>query len=118
MLAVAFTLTNGGQAPPLLAPGNQTDTMRGTELQVIAPAGATELLREFTWQSPIRAERYRVIVRRGATVVWQAETSDLRLAPPPAGTIERDVQYEWQVEAMDREGNVRMTSPPQSFVVY
>ena len=42
----------------------------------------------------------------------------MRVAPPPAGTIERDVQYEWQVEALDREGNVRMTSPSQSFVVY
>jgi len=32
--------------------------------------------------------------------------------------LERDVPYEWRVEAIDREGNVRMTSPPQPFVVY
>jgi hypothetical protein len=42
----------------------------------------------------------------------------LSLAPPPPGVIERDVQYEWLVEAIDREGNVRMTSPPQRFLVY
>jgi hypothetical protein len=76
------------------------------------------MIREFSWQSPIRAERYRVIVTRGSTVVWQAETTGLTVAPPPSGVLERDVQYEWQVEAIDREGSVRMTSPPQSFVFY
>jgi len=50
--------------------------------------------------------------------VWEAETAGLTVAPPPGGVLVRDVQYEWQVEAIDREGNVRMTSPPQSFVVY
>ena len=69
----------------------------------MSPAGATEQLREFTWQSPLQADRYRVIVRRGTTVVWQTETTELRVAPPVSGTIERDVQYEWQVEALDRE---------------
>ena len=118
VLAIAFMLLGHRPTPTLVAPRNETETVRGTELQLISPAGATELLREFTWQSPGRADRYRVIVRRGATVVWQAETSQLRLAPPPTGTIERDVQYEWQVEAVDREGNVRLTSPPQSVVVY
>ena len=118
VLAIAFMLLGHRPTPTLVAPRNETETVRGTELQLISPAGATELLREFTWQSPVRADRYRVIVRRGATVVWQAETSQLLLALPPTGTIERDVQYEWQVEAVDREGNVRLTSPPQSFVVY
>lgn len=120
VLAVALTLVNRGERTGS-APADQADlanTVRGTEIQIMAPAGATELLREFTWQSPIRADRYRVIVRRGATEVWRMETTATRLAPPAAGTIERDVQYEWQVEALDREGNVRMTSPSQSFVVY
>ena len=93
-------------------------TVRGTELQTMAPIGATEQLREFSWQSPIAADRYRLVVRQGGNVVWQTETTATRVAPPPSGTIVRDVQYEWQVEALDREGNVRMTSPPQSFVVY
>lgn len=120
VLGVALTLVNRNEQPgthPDAAAGI-TDTVRGTDLQITAPAGAADALREFTWQSPIRADRYRVIVRRGATVVWQTETTMMRVAPPPPGTIERDVQYEWQVEALDREGNVRMTSPSQSFVVY
>jgi hypothetical protein len=115
--ALAFGLTlidrrGGTSVPP------ETATVRGTELQPAAPIGAVEILREFSWQSPIRAERYRVIVRRGSTVVWQTETAGLSAAPPPSGVIQRDVQYEWLVEAIDREGNVRMTSPPQPFVVY
>jgi hypothetical protein len=120
VLAVALTLVNRGDQA-VVTPDTGADpisTVRGSDIQILAPAGATELLREFTWQSPIRADRYRVIVRRGATEVWRGETAATRLAPPPAGTIERDVQYEWQVEALDREGHVRMTSPPQSFVVY
>jgi hypothetical protein len=114
VLGIGVTLVNR-QAPAVAPPD---DTIRGTELQVTAPAGAVEIVREFAWQSPIRAERYRVIVRRGSTVVWQTETTGLSVAPPPAGVIQRDVQYEWQVEAIDREGTVRMTSPPQPFSVF
>jgi hypothetical protein len=115
VLGVALTLVDrrgGTSVPP------ETGTVRGTEIQITAPAGAVEIIREFAWQSPIRAERYRVVVRRGSVVIWQTETITLSAAPPPAGIIQRDVQYEWQVEAIDREGNVRMTSPPQPFVVY
>lgn len=114
----ALTLTgcDDGQSPE--TPRTSGAAPRVTELLAASPAGATELLREFRWHSPAHAHRYRVIVRRGATVVWQAETAAVHVAPPPTGTIERDVQYEWLVEALDREGNVRMTSPPQPFVVY
>ena len=114
VLGIALTFVDRRDATEVPPP----DTIRGTELQVTAPAGAVEIIREFAWQSPIRAERYRVIVRRGSTVVWQTETTALTAAPPPPGVIQRDVQYEWQVEAIDREGSVRMTSPPQPFVVY
>lgn len=118
VLAVGLTLVNRN-VPSAVAPGaDPGGTVRGTEIQITAPAGAVEAIREFAWQSPIRAERYRVVVRRGSTVIWQTETTTLSAAPPAPGTIQRDVQYEWQVEAIDREGNVRMTSPPQPFVVY
>jgi hypothetical protein len=123
VLAIALTVVDrrGGPSDPPAG-----ETVRGTELQITAPAGAVEILREFRWLSPIQAARYRVIVRRDATsasgaskvIVWQGETTALSLAPPPPGVIERDVQYEWLVEAIDREGNVRMTSPPQRFLVY
>lgn len=113
VLAIGFTLRE--PTDTLIEP---PDTVRGTDVQVIAPAGAVDVLRQFSWQSPIRAERYRVIVKRGSTIVWQTETTGFNVAPPPAGVIERDVEYQWQVEAIDREGDVRMTSPSQSFVVY
>lgn len=117
LIVVGFALTLVDRSRPTAVPPGG-DTVRGTELQAIAPAGAVEIVREFAWQSPIRAERYRVIVRRGSAVVWQTETTGLSVAPPPAGILQRDVQYEWQVEAVDREGDVRMTSPPQPFLVY
>lgn len=113
LLGVALTLVRTDRSV-VTDPG----TVRGSEIQITAPAGSVETIREFAWQSPIRAERYRVIVRRGSTAVWQTETTGLSAAPPPAGVIQRDVQYEWQVEAIDREGNVRMTSPSQPFSVY
>jgi hypothetical protein len=114
---LAFSLTLIDRRGATSVPAG-VDTVRGTELQATAPSGAVEILREFAWQSPIRAGRYRVIVRRGPTVVWQTETTALSAAPPPPGVIQRDVQYEWQVEAIDDEGHVRMTSPPQPFTVY
>jgi len=114
LLGVSVTLVWRPPAPAI----DESETVRGVDIQAIAPIGATEQLREFVWQSPMRADRYRVTVRSGTTVVWVAETTRPRAAAPPPGTIERDVQYEWQVEALDREGNVRMTSPSQSFVVY
>jgi len=89
-----------------------------SEFVLISPLGASDQLREFVWQSPIRADRYRVTVRRGTTIVWQSESKTLRIAPPVSGTIERDVQYEWQVEALDREGLVSGTSPASTFVIY
>jgi hypothetical protein len=114
VLAVGLTLVS--QRPVSNGPQEQ-ETIRGTAIQLTAPLGAVEIVREFSWQSPIRVDRYRVIVRRGDTVVWQSETSGLTLAPP-TGVFVRDVEYAWQVEAVDREGVVRMTSPSQSFVVY
>ena len=114
-VAIGFTLVDRRNVAPV-APA--VDTVRGTEIQPTGPGGAVEIIREFAWQSPIRAARYRVTVRRGSTVVWETETTGLSVAPPPPGVIQRDVQYEWQVEAIDREGNVRMTSPPQPFSVY
>lgn len=109
VLAVGGTLlTRSGSTPP--------DTIRGTDLQIVAPAGSVDTLTEFVWQSPIRAERYRVTVTRGGDTAWQTETAALRVAAPRDG-LERNVEYRWTVEAIDREGEVRMTSPPQPFTI-
>lgn len=104
----------------LLLPGRMSnvppDTIRGNEILITAPLGSVDAVTAFSWQSPIRAERYRVTVLRGADPVWQADTSAQRL-DAPAGVFEDNVEYRWSVEAIDREGEVRMTSPPQVFTV-
>lgn len=46
-----------------------------------------------------------------------SETSDLKVAPP-LNVFVRDVEYRWQVQALDREGHVRLTSPSQPFTAY
>jgi hypothetical protein len=96
--------------------GTPTDTVRGSEIQAIAPAGTVAGVSAFSWQSPIRSDRYRVTVRRGADQVWQAVSGTTRIMPPPA-IFEKGVEYTWQVEALDREGEVRMQSPSQSFIL-
>lgn len=92
------------------------DTVRGSEIQAIAPAGTVAGVSAFSWQSPIRSDRYRITVRRGADQVWQAVSGTTRIAAPPA-MFEKGVEYTWQVEALDREGDVRMVSPSQSFTL-
>lgn len=96
--------------------GTPIDTVRGSAIQVIAPAGTVADVTAFSWQSPIRGDRYRVTVRRGSDQVWQAVSGTTRIAAPPA-TFENGVEYTWQVEAIDREGGVRMVSPFQSFIL-
>ena len=92
------------------------DTIRGTEIQPIAPAGATAGLPTFEWQSPIQAAKYRVTVRRGSDTIWTLESTTPRLVPPASAHLPPG-EYSWQVEALDREGVVRMSSPPQRFEV-
>jgi hypothetical protein len=96
--------------------GTPAETVRGAEIQAIAPAGTVAGVSEFSWQSPIRSDRYRVIVRRGSVQVWQAVGAATRIAPP-SDRFEQGIEYSWQVEALDREGEVRMVSPPQLFVI-
>ena len=92
------------------------NTIRGTEIQPIAPAGAAAGLPTFEWQSPIQTAMYRVTVRRGAETIWTLESTTTRLVPPASAHLPPG-KYSWQVEALDREGVVRMSSPPQRFVV-
>ena len=108
VLAIGFTVVDrrSGTVVP--------ETVRGTEIQPIAPIGTIETpVPEFSWQSPIRVERYRITLYENTKPVWQAETTATRITPPN-GVI-RLGQYRWIVEGIDREGDVRITSPPQSF---
>ena len=110
VLGVAFTILarRGGSLDP------PAETVRGTEIQSIAPIGSVDKVTQFSWQSPLAATRYRVTVRRGSDQIWQGETTGLQIDAPSAA-FESGVEYQWIVEAIDREGDVRMTSPPQTF---
>lgn len=92
------------------------ESIRGTDIQPLAPIGNVEAIPEFSWQSPIKADRYRVKVTRGNDSVFFGETRELKIAPS-VELFEPGVEYRWSVEAIDREGEVRMTSPPQSFTL-
>lgn len=91
------------------------ETIRGSELQPVAPVGPVVDMTAFEWQTPIRAAKYRVTVFRGSQVVWVGEAVDTRVAPPDTVSFERGVGYEWQVDAVDAEGSVRLSSPRTGF---
>ena len=91
------------------------DTIRGTELQPIAPVGAVPAVDRFEWQSPVTAAKYRVTVTRAGQPVWSTESASTRAAPLFLPALEPGVDYEWRVEAIDAEGSVRMSSPTTRF---
>lgn len=100
-----------------LSPDTEFETIRGTDIQPIAPAGEVSEVREFQWQSPIRAARFRVTVYRGSDGVWTSQVEAPPLVPAAPIPLEAGIMYVWQVEALDAEGQVRLTSPPQAFSI-
>jgi hypothetical protein len=100
----------------VLAP-RPADTVRGTDVQPMAPIGPVQELREFSWQSPIEAAQYRVRVFRGTTEIWTATSTTTRLQST-LPLLERNVEYTWQVDAIDKEGAVRLQSPRQPFMLH
>jgi len=112
IVGVAVTMVMRGGGPPV----EPVETVRGTEIQPTAPIGSVDTVTAFTWQSPIRAARYRVIVSRGSDRVWTGESTAPRVEAP-SGVFDANVEYRWVVEAIDREGDVRMTSPPRAFTI-
>jgi hypothetical protein len=120
VLPAAAVLLLGVMTPLLyrtFAPAAPVDTVRGTELQPIAPAGPVAAVREFQWQSPIQAAQYRVRVYRGTDVIWMSTTETASVTVDPSLIFDRGVEYAWQVEALDLSGDARLTSPRQTFVV-
>lgn len=91
--------------------------VRGTELQPMAPLGDVAAVPAFAWQSPIRAPKYRVTVYRGRQAVWTTESGETRVARPGGVAIDPAVEYTWQVDALDTEGTVRLSSPRTAFVL-
>jgi hypothetical protein len=71
----------------------------------------------FRWQSSLTNVRYRVTVRRGPTVVWVGTVDAADAVAPNSTAFEPGAEYSWQVDAIDQQGNVQMSSPPQTFVI-
>jgi len=92
-------------------------TIRGSDIQPVAPIGSVRDVREFHWQSPIVASRYRLTVSRNGERLWSAETSSSTVKPPADLRLDPGVEYQWKVEALDRGGYVLMASPTQSFSI-
>lgn len=103
--------------PVWLDDGAPAKTVHAAELQPTSPTGLTLGTPTFRWQSPISGVRYRVTVRRGTTVIWTGMVDDTEAAPPAAIVFEPGAEYTWQVDAIDPEGSVRLSSSPQTFVI-
>jgi hypothetical protein len=106
---VPLVFKRGAEVPPSEA------TIRGTELQPVAPLGNIETLDAFRWQSPLRNVRYRVSVYRATERIWSETTEATSLKPSAPVPLDRAVEYRWVVEAIDSDGDVRMASSPQAF---
>jgi hypothetical protein len=92
----------------------------GKDSAMLRPEGPTGTVLgppTFRWQSPLTNVRYRVTVRRGATVVWVGTVDAADAVAPNSISFEPGAEYSWQVEAIDQHGNVQMSSPPQTFVI-
>jgi hypothetical protein len=90
------------------------DGIRGTSIQLLAPVGDVQELGAFRWQSPIQAESFRVYIYDGPDLRWSGTVREPQ-AFPPLTSLQPGREYTWYVEAIDREGAVRMTSPRRTF---
>jgi len=118
LLVLGVAVTMVFRSSTTLAPV-QPETVRGAELQLLAPIGVVDTLTEFSWGSPIKADIYNVTVTRGSVQVWTGRTTSDRIVAP-VGVFEPNVVYLWKVDALTGEGHVftpRMTSPPQTFTL-
>ncbi len=89
--------------------------IRGSSIQLLAPVGTVRQIAPFRWESPIRAESFRIYIYDGPTLQWSGTVHEPQ-ASPPESALQPGREYTWYVEALDREGEVRMTSPRQTFV--
>jgi hypothetical protein len=101
------------------APG-QDDTVRGDEIQLMAPLGEVSGPVAFRWSSPVRAARYRVWVHDETGAVVYSTLTAQESARPPAelsAGLRKGARYAWQVEAYDAAGELLARSPELRFSV-
>ena len=66
----------------------------------VAPVDVVSGSLVFRWSSVPRANRYRVrVFDAEGVVIWETQTSETTVAPPPSITLRRGAQYLWKVEA-------------------
>jgi hypothetical protein len=92
-------------------------TIRSADLQPMSPVGPSERVTRFEWQSPLAEGRYQVTVYQGAEVVWRASTNASAIDLPSPSPLQPGVEYTWLVEALDRDGDVRLRSAPVPFTI-
>jgi hypothetical protein len=96
----------------------QDDTVRGDEIQLLAPVGTVTGPVAFRWSSPVRAARYRVWVHDEAGgVVYSTLAAEESATPPTevAALLRAGARYSWQVEAYDAKGELQARSPELQF---
>lgn len=114
-----FQLSRPG-APPLPVPGTgRGTTVRGGEVEVVAPVGEVAgIPPELRWEPRPGAVSYRVRLSTvDDTVLWETAVPapPARLPAPVAGQLHRAVVYVWTVEALDASGARIAVSEPVRF---
>ena len=67
---------------------------------VLAPVGTVESAKSFSWSSVPHADRYDVrVFDADGSVVWQRETTDTVVVPPPTVRLQTGRSYYWKIEA-------------------
>lgn len=107
---------------PVRRPGTyavvETDAVRGSRPQALAPAGETSGAIEFRWASPSAADRYAVEVKDAAGQrIFYRETRDVRLAGDAVldAALQPGQRYTWTVTALEATGEPISQSPPREF---
>jgi hypothetical protein len=99
-------------------PVDGTPVVRGTRPQALTPAGEVSGALEFTWASPVSADRYGIEIKDAAGQrVFYRETRDARLIADAAldAVLRPGAPYAWTVAALDGSGEVIAVSEPRSF---
>jgi len=105
-------------SPSLPAPP-QNETVRGAEVEVVAPVGEVpEIPGELRWEPVPGAASYRVrLSAADGTVLWDgtAAAPPVRLPAEVGARLHRAVVYVWTVEALDSNGARLAQSEPVRF---
>jgi hypothetical protein len=109
LLAVALAArTMRPPLPPEVLPPGEGEVVRGGEIELEAPLGATAAIpAEFAWRPVAGAERYEVeLLDVAGERLWSATTAAGRVELPEAARqlLRPRASYAWRVRALDAGG--------------